>query len=72
MSNPSNDKHFAEHHEYVEVNDNGIKRRSYQPAEYVHQEFPKVVGQNEDGQDVVVNSKEEELRFRNSQKAEAK
>lgn len=59
MTRPANDKQFAEHHTHS-------KEEGYQPAEYEHQEYPKVVGQR-DGQDVIAQNADEEKAFLDSQ-----
>lgn len=52
MTRPANDKHFDQHHEYS-------REKGYVPAEYEHQEYPKVLNphhtrKDENGKDVPV------------------
>lgn len=56
MTRPANDKHFDQHHEYS-------REEGYKPAEYEHQEYPKVVGKDDDGNEVIANNEEEEDKF---------
>jgi hypothetical protein len=64
MTRPANHDQFAGHHTHS-------KEEGYQPAEYEHQEYPKVVGQR-DGQDVIAQNEEEEMAFLESQDEEEK
>lgn len=56
MTNPANDKHFADHHEYS-------REKGYEKKEYEHQEYPKVVGKDDDGNEVIAQNADEEQEF---------
>jgi hypothetical protein len=53
------------HHEFVApaAAKDPLAKAGYQQKEYSRQEYPKVVGKNAEGQDVVVKSAEEEKAF---------
>ena len=65
MTNPSNDKQFAKPHTHS-------REGGYEEVEYKHQNYPKVVGRDEEtGQEIIVQNEDEHKQFVAAQKAVA-